>query len=151
MSIPITFVGNLTDAPEMRFTPSGAAVASFTVAVSKRVKVGDAWEDGPTSFVRCSVWRQQAENVTESLTKGTKVIVAGSIAQREYETKEGEKRSVWECQVDDIGPALRYATAKVSKMERAQAGSNADYTAARSATADDPWASPAKQSFEPPF
>jgi single-strand DNA-binding protein len=121
MSIPIAFTGNLTADPELKFLPSGIPVASFTVAVSKRVKDGDTWKDGPTSFVRCTVWRQYAENVAESLAKGTKVVVIGSMSQREYETKEGEKRSVWECQVDDVGPALRNATASVRKVERSRA------------------------------
>mgnify|MGYP003342741604 FL=1 len=103
------------------FQPSGLAVASFTVAVSKRLRDGDTWKDGPTSFVRCSVWRQYAENVAESLSKGAKVIVVGSMSQREYETKEGEKRSVWECQVDEVGPALRNATATVKRVERVRA------------------------------
>jgi single-strand DNA-binding protein len=121
MSIPIAFTGNLTADPELKFLPSGIPVASFTVAVSKRVKDGDTWKDGPTSFVRCTVWRQYAENVAESLAKGTKVVVIGSMSQREYETKEGEKRSVWECQVEDVGPALRNATASVRKVERSRA------------------------------
>jgi single-strand DNA-binding protein len=121
MTIPIAFTGNLTADPELKFLPSGIPVASFTVAVSKRVKDGDTWKDGPTSFVRCTAWRQYAENVAESLSKGTKVVVIGSMGQREYETKEGEKRSVWECQVDDVGPALRNATASVRRIERSRA------------------------------
>ena len=121
MTIPISFTGNLTADPELKYLPTGVAVASFTVAVSKRVKDGDGWKDGPTSFVRCTVWRQYAENVAESLAKGTKVVVIGSMAQREYETKEGEKRSVWECQVEDVGPALRNATASVRRIERSRA------------------------------
>jgi len=150
MSIPVTLIGNLTGDPELRFQPSGLAVASFTVAVSKRVKDGDTWKDGPTSFVRCSVWRQYAENVAESLTKGTRVIVVGSMSQREYETKEGEKRSVWECQVDEVGPALKYATASVRKVERSKSSDGfGSYQDAKAQLEDDPWTSPA--SGEAPF
>ena len=150
MSIPISFTGNLTADPELKFTSSGYAVASFTVAVSKRVKDGDTWKDGPTSFVRCTVWRQYAENVAESLTKGTKVVVIGSMSQREYETKEGEKRSVWECQVEDVGPALRNATASVRKVERSkQADGFGAYQDAKAAIEDDPWTT--QTSEEAPF
>ena len=149
MSIPISFTGNLTADPELKFTSSGYAVASFTVAVSKRVKDGDTWKDGPTSFVRCTVWRQYAENVAESLTKGTKVVVIGSMSQREYETKDGEKRSVWECQVEDVGPALRNATASVRKVERSkQADGFGAYQDAKAAM-DDPWTTPTSE--EAPF
>ncbi len=118
--IQVTIVGNLTNDPELRFTPSGAAVASFTVASSSRVldKQTNEWKDGDTVFMRCSVWRQYAENVAESLQRGMRVIVHGRLQQRSYETKEGEKRTVVECQVDDVGPALRYATAKVTKVSR---------------------------------
>jgi len=149
VSIPISFTGNLTADPELKFTSSGYAVASFTVAVSKRVKDGDTWKDGPTSFVRCTVWRQYAENVAESLTKGTKVVVIGSMSQREYETKDGEKRSVWECQVEDVGPALRNATASVRKVERSkQADGFGAYQDAKAAM-DDPWTTPTSE--EAPF
>ena len=149
MSIPISFTGNLTADPELKFLPSGIAVASFTVAVSKRVKDGDTWKDGPTSFVRCTVWRQYAENVAESLAKGTKVVVIGSMSQREYETKDGEKRSVWECQVEDVGPALRNATASVRKVERSkQADGFGAYQDAKAAM-DDPWTTPTSE--EAPF
>jgi len=149
MSIPISFTGNLTGDPELKFLPSGIPVASFTVAVSKRVKDGDTWKDGPTSFVRCTVWRQYAENVAESLAKGTKVVVIGSMSQREYETKDGEKRSVWECQVEDVGPALRNATASVRKVERSkQADGFGAYQDAKAAM-DDPWTTPTSE--EAPF
>lgn len=149
MSIPISFTGNLTADPELKFLPSGIPVASFTVAVSKRVKDGDTWKDGPTSFVRCTVWRQYAENVAESLAKGTKVVVIGSMGQREYETKDGEKRSVWECQVEDVGPALRNATASVRKVERSkQADGFGAYQDAKAAM-DDPWTTPTSE--EAPF
>src|SRR6266571_8984149 len=115
--ILVTIIGNLTNDPELRFTPSGAAVASFTVASSSRVldKQTNEWKDGDTTFLRCNVWRQYAENVAESLQRGMRVIVNGRLKQRSYETKEGEKRTVYEIEVDDVGPALRYATAKVVK------------------------------------
>ena len=136
--IQVTIVGNLTNDPELRFTPSGAAVASFTVASSSRVldKQTNEWKDGDTVFMRCSVWRQYAENVAESLQRGMRVIVHGRLQQRSYETKEGEKRTVVECQVDDVGPALRYATAKVTKVSRGGGGG-----AFGAPPPDDPWAS----------
>src|SRR3954471_3318910 len=111
----ITVVGNLTGDPELRFTPSGAAVASFTVASTPRTldKATNEWKDGDALFLRCSIWRQAAENVAESLQKGMRVIVQGRLQQRSYETKEGEKRTVVELQVDEVGPSLKYATAKV--------------------------------------
>lgn len=133
-----TIVGNLTNDPELKFTPSGAAVANFTVAVSKRVKEGDKWVDGPSSFYRCSIWRQYAENIAESLSKGTRVIVTGEMHQREYEDKQGEKRSVWELHADEVGVILRYATARVTRVERARTGVDAIPT-----PADDPWTTPA--------
>src|SRR3954466_8769868 len=116
----ITVVGNLTNDPELRFTPSGAAVASFTVASTPRFldKATNEWKDGDALFLRCSVWRQAAENVAESLQRGARVIVTGRLKQRSYETKEGEKRTVYEVEVDEIGPSLRYATAKVNKVQR---------------------------------
>ena len=122
--ILITIIGNLTGDPELRFTPSGAAVASFTVASSSRVmdKQTNEWKDGDTTFLRCNVWRQYAENVAESLQRGMRVIVNGRLKQRSYETKEGEKRTVYEVEVDDVGPALRYATAKVTKVSRGSGG-----------------------------
>lgn len=143
--IPVTLIGNLTSDPELRFTPSGAAVASFTVAVSKRVKDEQGtWKDGPSSFVRCSVWRQYAEHVGDSLAKGNRVIVVGQMSQREYEDKQGEKRSVWECLVDEVGPALRYATAQPRKVERTSGG---PLTAQM--PSDDPWALPAQSDAAP--
>lgn len=138
MSIPIAFAGNLTNDPELRFTPTGAAVATFTVAVSQRVKQGDSWVDGEPTFMRCSVWRQYAENVTETLSKGTRVVVTGKLKQRTYEDKAGEKRTVTEVEVEEVGPALRYATAKVNRVERGKAG-QMEYQAARSNMTDDPW------------
>ena len=154
--IAVTVVGNLTNDPELRFTPSGAAVASFTVASSSRVldKTTNEWKDGETVFMRCSVWRQYAENVAESLTKGTRVIVSGRLKQRSYETREGEKRQVMELEVEDVGPALRYATAKVTRTQSQGGGfggSNGGGGGA-SAPADDPWASSPGAGFdEPPF
>ncbi|MFD1505950.1 single-stranded DNA-binding protein [Georgenia yuyongxinii] len=120
----ITVVGNLTADPELRFTPSGAAVASFTVASTPRTfdRQSNEWKDGETLFLRCSVWREAAENVAESLTKGTRVIVQGRLVQRSFETREGEKRTVVEMQVDEVGPSLRYATAKVTRASRGGGG-----------------------------
>jgi single-strand DNA-binding protein len=120
----ITVVGNLTDDPELRFTPSGAAVASFTVASTPRTfdRNSNEWKDGDALFLRCSIWRQAAENVAESLTKGMRVVVQGRLKQRSYETREGEKRTVVELEVEEIGPSLRYATAKVTKASRGSGG-----------------------------
>lgn len=154
--IAVTVVGNLTNDPELRFTPSGAAVASFTVASSSRYldKATNEWKDGDPVYLRCSVWRQYAENVAESLTKGTRVIVTGRLKQRSYETREGEKRTVMEVEVDDVGPALRYATAKVNRVQR-QGGGFGDSGGASSAGApvDDPWATGGGGAAydEPPF
>lgn len=114
----ITITGNLASDPELRFVPSGAAVATFTVVVSKRVKNGDKWEDGPASFYRCSIWRQAAENLVESLTKGDRVIVFGEMRQREYEDKQGQKQSVWEMEAEEVGPSLKFATAKTQRIKR---------------------------------
>ena len=120
----ITVVGNLTDDPELRFTPSGAAVASFTVASTPRTfdKATNEWKDGDALFLRCSIWRQAAENVAESLTKGMRVVVQGRLRQRSYETREGEKRTVVELEVEEVGPSLKYATAKVTKASRGGGG-----------------------------
>jgi single-strand DNA-binding protein len=122
--VNVTIVGNLTSDPELRFTPSGAAVASFTIASTPRMldKATNEWKDGDTIFMRCSVWRQYAENVAESLTRGARVIATGRLKQRSFETREGEKRTVVEMDVDDVGPALKNATAKVSKVARSGAG-----------------------------
>ncbi|MBC3194561.1 single-stranded DNA-binding protein [Pseudonocardia sp. C8] len=116
----ITVVGNLTADPELRFTPSGAAVANFTVASTPRTfdrQTGE-WKDGEALFLRCNIWRQAAENVAESLTRGARVVVQGRLRQRSFETREGEKRTVVELEVDEVGPSLRYATAKVNKVSR---------------------------------
>jgi single-strand DNA-binding protein len=120
----ITVVGNLTDDPELRFTPSGAAVAKFRVASTPRTldRATGEWKDGEPLFLSCNVWRQAAENVAESLQRGARVIVSGRLRQRSYETREGEKRTVIELEVDEIGPSLRYATAKVQKMSRSSGG-----------------------------
>lgn len=114
---PITIIGNLTADPELRFTQSGAAVAKFTVASTPRQydKATGEWKDGDTLFLACNVWRQAAENATESLTKGTRVIVTGNLKQRSYETKEGEKRTVYEIEVDEFGPSLNRASATITK------------------------------------
>src|SRR6476660_2602993 len=116
----ITVIGNLTNDPELRFTPSGSAVANFTIASTPRTfdRQSNEWKDGETLFLRASVWKEAAENVAESLTKGMRVIVSGRLKSRSYETKEGEKRTVIELEVDEIGPSLRYANAKVNRTQR---------------------------------
>ncbi len=116
----ITVIGNLVDDPELRFTPSGAAVANFRIASTPRTfdKQTNEWKDGETLWLGCSVWRQAAENVAESLTKGTRVIVQGRLKSRSYETREGEKRTVFEIDVDEVGPSLKTATAKVNRANR---------------------------------
>ncbi|GAA1879116.1 single-stranded DNA-binding protein [Asanoa iriomotensis] len=138
----ITVIGNLTDDPELRFTPSGAAVARFRVASTPRYldRQSNEWRDGEPLFLSCSIWRQPAENVAESLSRGSRVIVTGRLRQRTYETREGEKRTVIELEADEIGPSLRYATAAVRKMDRA-AGRAAPETSPGSSRAadDDPW------------
>jgi single-strand DNA-binding protein len=118
----VMLVGNLTDDPELRFTPNGAAVANFRLAVTPRVREGDSWKDGETSFFRINVWRQQAENVAETLQKGTRCIVVGRLRTRSWETPEGEKRSVTEVEADEIGPSLKFATAKVERSSRGGSG-----------------------------
>ncbi len=161
----ITVVGNLTADPELRFTPSGAAVANFTVASTPRIydRQSGEWKDGEALFLRCNIWREAAENVAESLTRGARVIVTGRLKQRSFETREGEKRTVVEVEVDEVGPSLRYATAKVNKASRGGGGGGgggsrpAPSGGGGSAPADDPWGSaPASGSFaggddEPPF
>jgi single-strand DNA-binding protein len=120
----VTIIGNLTSDPELRFTPSGAAVANFTVASTPRTfdRQNNEWKDGETLFMRCSVWRDAAENAAESLQRGTRVIVSGRLRSRSYETKEGDRRTVVEMEVDEVGPSLRYATAKVNKTSRGGGG-----------------------------
>lgn len=142
----ITMIGNLVDDPELRFTPSGYAVANFTVASTPRNfdKKTNEWKDGDTLFLRCSLWREAAENVAETLSKGTRVILSGRLKQRSYETKEGEKRTVFEVEVDEVGPSLRYATAKVTKTNRqsggANAGGNSGFSSPTETFNEDPWA-----------
>jgi len=124
----VTIVGNLTDDPELRFTPQGVAVANFSVAVNRRVRdpQTNEWKDGDASFFRINCWRQLAENVAESLTRGTRVVVSGFLKQRSWETQEGEKRSVIEIEADEIAPSLRWAIAKVEKASRGSANGNAE-------------------------
>jgi single-strand DNA-binding protein len=121
----ITIAGNLVDDPELRFTPAGQPVARFRVASTPRFRDNSTgeWKDGDSLFLTCNVWRQAAENVAESLTRGMRVIVSGRLKQRSYETKEGEKRTVYEVEVDDVGPSLRNASAKVNKIARSGSGS----------------------------
>lgn len=166
----ITLIGNLTDDPELRFTPSGAAVANFTVASTPRSfdKNTSEWKDGETLFLRCAVWRQAAENAAESLEKGMRVIVQGRLKARSYDDRDGNKRTVNEVDVEEVGPSLQWATAKVTRAAR-QGGSdrssgggqsagggqgggqNDPWSASGGAPAGDPWASPAGGSDEPPF
>ena len=165
----ITVVGNLTTDPELRFTPSGSAVANFTIASTPRTfdRQANEWKDGETLFLRASVWREAAENVAESLTKGTRVIVSGRLKSRSYETKEGEKRTVIELEVDEIGPSLRYANAKVNRTQRSGtpgAGNGGGFgnqqSTGQPARQDDPWGVPSQANAgswgngpdsEPPF
>jgi single-strand DNA-binding protein len=175
----LTLIGNLTSDPELRFTPSGAAVANFTVASTPRTfdRQSNEWKDGETLFLRCSVWRDAAENVAESLQRGSRVIVTGRLKSRSYDTKEGEKRTVMELEVDELGPSLRYATAKVNKTSRGGGGGGGGFGGGgsaggsaggggggysgggggSSAQSDDPWATtPSTGGFggsqeEPPF
>jgi single-strand DNA-binding protein len=163
----ITVVGNLTADPELRFTPSGAAVASFTIASTPRQfdRASNEWKDGDALFLRCSIWRQAAENCAESLTRGMRVVATGRLKQRSFETREGEKRTVIELDVDEVGPSLRYATAKVNRTARGDGGGGGGFGGSGSggggggggggsAPAEDPWGSapPAGgYSEEPPF
>ncbi|RBO91364.1 single-strand DNA-binding protein [Nocardia puris] len=128
----ITIIGNLTADPEIRFLPNGQAVANFTVASTPRVfdRNTNEWKDGEALFLRCNIWREAAENVAESLTRGSRVIVQGRLKQRSYETREGEKRTVVEVEVDEVGPSLRYASARVTKASRG-GGIQAEAEAAR--------------------
>ena len=172
---PITLIGNLTADPELRFTPNGAAVANFTVASTPRTfdRQTNEWKDGDAMFLNCAVWRQAAENVAESLTKGMRVIVQGRLRSRTYETREGEKRTVFEVDVQEVGPALRYATAKVTRSTRGSgdrpasqqptagqwgqqqpAAANSDPWGQQQSTApaNDPWAQQAfPDNTTPPF
>lgn len=178
----ITLVGNLTADPELRFTPSGAPVANFTVASTPRTfdRTTSEWKDGEAMFINCSVWRRAAENVAESLTKGMRVIVQGRLSQRSYQTREGENRTVIELEVDEIGPSLRFATAKVTRAARGGGGGGGGYGGGPSggsggggggyngggggqrsgggggygsggAASDDPWSAGDSFSDDPPF
>jgi len=176
----ITVVGNLVDDPELRFTPSGAAVANFRIASTPRTfdRQTNEWKDGDALFLTCSVWRQAAENVAESLQKGMRVVVQGRLKSRQFETREGEKRTVFEIDVDEVGPSLRYATAKVTKTQRsgggygqgggggyqqggggqpdpwatnAPQGGGSQGGAPQGGGQSDPWAAPGVSSDEPPF
>jgi single-strand DNA-binding protein len=142
--INVTIVGNLVRDPELRFTKNGQAVASFTVVSSSRYmdRTTNEWKDSEPVYMNCNVWREHAENVTNSLTKGTRVLVTGKLKQRSYTTKEGQERQVVELEVEDVGPALRYATAKVSKVSREGGNTNAAATNSAPATNEDPWATP---------
>jgi single-strand DNA-binding protein len=169
----ITIVGNLTNDPELRFTPSGAAVASFTVASTPRSfdRQANEWKDGETLFMRCSIWRQAAENVAESLQRGMRVVVTGRLKSRTFDTREGEKRTVIEMEAEEIGPSLKYATAKVNRTTRSggdggfgssgsAAGGTGGSPSGGGSTVDDPWATGSTGSWgssggtstdEPPF
>ena len=156
----ITVVGNLTADPELRFTPSGAAVASFTIASTPRQfdRNTNEWKDGEALFLRCSIWRQAAENVAESLQRGMRVVAQGRLKQRSFETREGEKRTVIELDVDEVGPSLRYATAKVNRTQRgSSSGGFGSSGSGGGDTVDDPWGTPPPPyggggfSDEPPF
>jgi single-strand DNA-binding protein len=177
----ITVVGNLVDDPELRFTPSGAAVANFRIASTPRTfdRQSNEWKDGEALFLSCSIWRQAAENVAESLVKGMRVVVQGRLKQRSYDTQQGEKRTVFELEVDEVGPSLRYATAKVTRTQRSgggggygggqqggggggQQGGQPDPWASNAPQGgggggsqgggqSDPWAAPGVAGDEPPF
>ena len=140
----ITVIGNLVEDPTLRFAPSGAAVANWTIASTPRIfdKTSNEWEDGDTLFLPCSIWRQAAEHVAESLTKGMRVIVQGRLKQRSYETKEGERRTVYEVDVEEVGPSLLFATAKVTRVASGTEPRPARQPAGRTPPAD-PWAAQA--------
>jgi single-strand DNA-binding protein len=165
----ITIIGNLVNDPELRYTPTGQAVATFRVASTPRFmdRTTNEWKDGDSLFLSCNVWRQAAENVAESLQRGMRVIVSGRLKQRSYETREGEKRTVYEIEVDEVGPSLRNASAKVSRSSRSSGGggfggqpgqggqgAQGGYGGTAGRASDDPWAAdPADNGFsdEPPF
>ncbi|HEY2089560.1 MAG TPA: single-stranded DNA-binding protein [Mycobacterium sp.] len=151
----VTLCGNLVADVELRFTPSGAAVANFVVASTPRSfdKVKGEWVDGQALFMRCNIWRQAAENVAESLVRGARVVVTGRLKQRSFETRDGEKRTVVELEVDEVGPSLKYATAKINKVSRS--GDSGGFSGGGSAAVDDPWGSApvagGGDDTEPPF
>jgi single-strand DNA-binding protein len=143
----LTVIGNLTSEPELRFTPSGSAVANFTIASTPRTfdKNSNEWKDGETLFLRASVWREAAENVAESLTKGMRVIASGNLKSRSYETKEGEKRTVIEFEVDEIGPSLKYANAKVNRTQRSGGQGGQQQPSTQQPAQQDTWAAAPQQ------
>ena len=146
----ITVVGNLVDDPELRFTPSGAAVANFRIASTPRTfdRQTNEWKDGDALFLSCSVWRQAAENVAESLQRGMRVVVQGRLKSRQYETREGEKRTVFEIDVEEVGPSLKYATAKVTRTTRSGGGGGGFSGGGQGGSGggdNDPWSTPAPQ------
>ncbi|MFJ6280402.1 MAG: single-stranded DNA-binding protein [Actinomycetes bacterium] len=147
----ITVVGNLTSDPELRFTPSGSAVANFTIASTPRTfdRQSNEWKDGETLFLRASVWREAAENVAETLTKGTRVVAQGRLKSRSYDTKEGEKRTVMELEVDEIGPSLRYASAKVSRTQRSGGGGGGGFGGGAGGGSNQGWGGGGQQSQQP--
>jgi single-strand DNA-binding protein len=148
----ITLVGNIVDDPELRFTPAGQPVARFRIASTPRFRDNSSgeWKDGDALFLTCNVWRQAAENVAESLVKGTRVIVQGRLRQRSYETKEGEKRTVYEVEADEVGPSLKFASAKVTKATRSGTSGGGG---GQGGGGNDPWAAdpPGNYTDEPPF
>ena len=151
---PLTVVGNLVADPELRYTQSGAPVASFTVASTPRTfdRASNEWKDGDALFLRCAAWRELAENIAESLTKGMRVIVQGRLTQRSYEDRDGQKRTVVELQVDEIGPSLKYASAKVTRAQRS--GNGGGFAGGAPSGQGDPWAGSAPAggfSETPPF
>jgi single-strand DNA-binding protein len=147
----VTLVGNITDDPELRFTPSGSAVANFTVAINRRIRQGDQWEDRLDGFFNCSCWRDMAENAAESLRKGARVVVVGRLQQRSWEDRDGNKRTAIEVQVDEVAPSLRWATASVQKSQRsggggsrqASGGSGGSGTGGGGSAGGDDWSAPA--------
>jgi single-strand DNA-binding protein len=147
----ITVVGNLTGDPELRFTPSGAAVANFTIASTPRNfdKQTNEWKDGDTLFLNCSIWRQAAENVAESLQKGMRVVAQGRLKQRSYETREGEKRTVVELEVEEIGPSLKHATARVTRVNSQGAPGGSGNRGGGGGNSNDPWATSSAGGSQP--
>jgi single-strand DNA-binding protein len=138
----VTLVGNITNDPELRFTPSGSAVANFTVAINRRIRQGDQWEDKLDGFFNCSCWRDMAENAAESLRKGARVVVVGRLQQRSWEDRDGNKRTAVEVQVDEVAPSLRWATATIQKSQRSSGGGARQSGGGGNAGGDD-WSAPA--------
>jgi single-strand DNA-binding protein len=142
----ITVIGNLTADPELRFTPASTAVSNFTVATTPRIfnSATGEWKDGETLFLRCNAWRDLGEHVAESLTRGARVIVQGRLKQRSFDTKDGENRTVFELDVDEVGPSLKYATTKVTKVSKNAEKPQAKAAPAAAVAEDDPWGTPAE-------